>query len=656
MDDFTTRHTIKKEIDMESTIRLFKAVEVGVNLTIGKEEAEKAVRNLFEKTIAKGFIFSPEVARNYTETELDKIIKIVEKEVGLTAKQMNSSFHKSWKKIKEASIEQLVIEQVIHYFTTYGFESLGIYDKDSVYIPNEKLEIPELEEGITLVVIKGYTKSEIKEKLLSMLHSGIALGEDTINDVTDVATFVELTEEEIESVKNKEVKVALYDYLGLFPENPIEFLRFLVYKSTKKTLLIKDSATIETIKANTNLDVLGLLVKYKKKHGLERLSEIFYRFKPIWLAFRTSKQLKVTINKIRRLAVAYHKPMKEDYLNEITALLKNNDPIDIDKLNAELARVNTFRKIRLAYALKFRTADAHSILYRVRNGKGFATGFEFSNKKNAKGMLDVVIDSIVEDVKTNVEGKKIYIPEYINYALPTTEKQFTGDFPSGTCVTVPKDMIVGIHWDNVDRHRIDLDLSLINQSEGKIGWDSSYRTENRDILFSGDITDAQKPDGASELFYVKRQKKTASILLVNYYNMDSCGNVEVPFKILVAKESPKSFSNNYMVNPNNVVSVAKTQINQKQLILGLLVTTTDECRFYYTETYIGRSITASESEFVKNSRQYLFDFYENTINLKDVLVKSGAEIVSAKEESDIDLSPESLEKDTIVKLVVSSKK
>lgn len=629
---------------MESTIKLFKAV------VVKSKRKKNPSKELLEQTIKRGFVFSPEVVYNYSDKELTKLIEVIEKEVGLTAEQMNSSFHKSWGKVRDAPIEQLIIEQLIHYFTTYGFEMLGIYNKDSVYVPSEKLEIPEIDKGgITLVVIHGYTKKELKDKLVDLLSSGIALHKDTIDNVVDVATFVKLNEKEIEAIKNKEVKIALYDYLGLFPENPVEFLRYAVYKSIGKTLLIKDSDTIKQIKDKKNLDILTLFIKYKKKYGLTNLAQIFYRFKPLFLAFKTNKRLNHVINQLRRLAEEHHKPMREDYLNSITSKIKNEEKIDKKELEKELSRVNTFRKIRLAYALKFRTSNPESILYRIRNGKGYATEFKFNQKNKAKTILDIVLDSITKDMKKNVRGKKIYIPEFITYTLPATEKQFTGDFPSGSYISIPKDMVMGIHWENVDGHRIDLDLSLINKDEGKIGWDSSYRTDDRSVLFSGDVTDAPKPRGASELFYVQRQAIQSSILLVNYYNYDD--EVEAPFKIIVAKEQVKNFKNNYMVNPNNVVSIAKSKINQKQKILGLLVTTTNECRFYFTETYVGQSITSSNNLFVENSRKYLFDFYQNTISLNKILEKSGAKIVNEKEKCDIDLSPETLEKDTILNLL-----
>ncbi len=630
---------------MKSTIKLFKALE------IKNKRKKNPSKALLEKTIRKGFIFSPEVISNYSD--YSKLIKVVEKELGLSGEQMNNAFHKSWEKIKTADIEQLVMEQIVHYITTYGFEKLGIYNEESVYIPKEKLEIPGLKEDIRLFIIKGYTKKELKEKLLVLLSSGIALKEDTINAIIEVSKLVILSSKEIDLIRNKEVKIRLYDELKTIPENPLEFLRYLVYKTTGESLLIKNKKLTEMIKEKNSGNTRTLLNRYHKKYGLTRLAEIFYRFKPIFLAFKREEILGINskINKIRKLAIKHHKPMPEDYLNSITGKIKNKKKINRIKLNEELSKVNIFRKVRLAYALNYRTKDVDSILYKIRNGKGYAKEFEFSNKTAAKGVLKIVEESIVKDIKKNVKGKKIYIPEEINYALPATEKQFVGNFPSGTYVTLPKDMVVGVHWENVDTHRIDLDLALISMGT-KIGWDSAYRTEERDILFSGDLTSAPKPNGAVELFYLKRQIKNPFLLSLNYYNYDE--DVKVPFKILVAKEEVKNFKRNHMVNPNNVVALAKSEISQKQMVLGLLVPTTQETRFYFTEASLGQSITSSSTDFMEHTRQYLLDFNKNALDLKTILEKAGAKFVK-KEKCEINLSPEELEKDSILNLLVDKK-
>lgn len=638
----------------KQTIKLFKAVP------IVKKEQKKPSIDIVVKTIQRGFLFSPEVVANYSENELNKLILEVEKEIGLTPKQLNASFHKSWGKIKEASIEQLVIEQLIHYVTTYGFEELGIFNDDSVYIPTERLEIPNIKlDKIKLVVIKGYTESELKDKLLKLLSFGIALKEDTIEAIVEIATNVEITTEEIEKIKNKEVKIMLYDYLEKIPKNPTEFMRYLIYKATNKTLIIKDKETIEALKEksrNNDTDIVILFDKYKNKYSLEKLAEVFYRYKPLFLALKQNSKMNKYINKIRKLANKHHKPMKEDYLNSITRKIKDGSLWDeeIAKFVGETEKVNIFRRIRLAYALKFRTSDAESILYRIRNGKAYTTNFNFKNKELAQKVLSVLLQSIINDIKLNVEGKKIYIPENIKYALPTTEKQFTGNIPSGSYVSIPKDMVFGIHWENVDNHRIDLDLSLTNITQGKIGWDSRYRTSERDILFSGDITNASKPNGASELFYIQKQNDTSYLVNLNYYNFNK--RVPVPFKIIVAEEAVKNFNGNYMVNPNNVVAINKTIIDKLQKILGLVTAEPEECRFYFTETNLGKSITSSVSNVTENARKYIMNYYKNTITLNEVLKDAGAEIVDSEEDCDINLTPETLEKDTILNLLIKNDK
>jgi len=289
------------------------------------------------------------------------------------------------------------------------------------------------------------------------------------------------------------------------------------------------------------------------------------------------------------------------------------------------------------------------VLYRIRNGKGWATEaieYNTEQKKEARKVSNIILNSIVGDIKKNVEGKKVYIPSFIDYGLPATEKQFTDNFPSGTYISVPDDLIVGIHWQNVDQNRIDLDLSLV-EMDNKIGWDGDYRTSKRDVLFSGDMTDA--PKGASELFYVKKQPRKVFILFVNYYNYSA--DIEVPFKILVAEEKVGKLKMNYMVNPNNVLAIAKSRINQKQKMLGLLVTSESGNRFYFAETNVGKSITSRNNKYSEYSRKYLSNFYENSISIRDLLVRTGAKITDSKEESDIDLSPEILEKDSILNLL-----
>jgi hypothetical protein len=626
---------------VQSTIRLFKALPVDDHNAIKTDDWG------LETTLPKGFVFTPEVIQNYQN--LPHLVALVNQAYGRSSEELNQTFHKSWAKVRDTPIERLVFEQILHYMTTYGAERAGVYDENNVFIPGEILEAPELKDGIRLVVIRGLTKDEIKTELMKLLDAGVALHENTLKDVIDVATWVGLTEPEVTGIKNKEAKAALYDYFGFVPTKPVDFLRHVVYRATEKTLLIKNKGTTEAIKARQNTDITRLFDIYEKEVGLASLAEIFYRYKPIFLAFRTNTKLKKTINKIRRLAVANHKPMQEDLLNNITARLKHREAPDAASFNEAMSHASIFRKTRLAYALKFRTTDADAILYRVRNGKSYAKEFDFTNKRGAEIMYQAVMKLIVKDVAENVAGKKIFIPAGLKYGLPATEKQFTGNLPTGTYVELSEDLVCGIHWENVGHSRIDLDLSIQNATD-KFGWDASYRNGSGDILFSGDITDAPAPNGASELFHVGGTARGAWLMNVNYYNF--MAETPVPFKIIVAHDTKSNVESHRTVDPNNIIAQATAEMTVKQKQLGIIVATDESTKFYFAETGVGGGVTAKNNEHAEQARKFLLKNYTDSIVLNDVLTQAGAIIVDTDPlEADIDLSPEAVDKTTILDLL-----
>jgi len=622
---------------LTSTLKLFNAIP------IDEAKKEKPSKKLTELTLNHGFIFSPQVIGNYKEKELIEIIELVSNEIGLSPSQMNSSFHKSWKKVRDAPMYQLLMEQLFHYITTYGYESIGVYDQNTVFIPNERLDVPGISGETKLAIVKGYTIRQLKTKLLTMLESGIAL--DNIDDIIEVSKYCKVGEKDIEQIKNKEVRIRLYKNLNLLPEEPIEFLRLVLFE-TGNELLINNKKTRETIR-KSDVKLVKLFELYDKQYGYNRLAQIFLRFKDLFLSFRVQDpNLKPIINKISNLSKKYHVALTPSLLNDVTGLLKQNKKINTAKLRKELDNANIFRKIRLLHALHYRTLGVNTILYKIRNGKSYATDFEFSNTKGAKEIYELVLKSISYDLR-NLKGKKIYIPSNITYSLPATAKQFTGNIPSGSYVTVPKDMIFGVNWNNVKGNRIDLDLSVISINNGKIGWDARYRGDGASILFSGDMTDAQ--NGASELFYINKDFEDIMMMYVNYFNYNE--SIPVPVKVVVAQEHANSFGQNYMIDPNNIQCIAKTEINTKQKILGLIVIKKGECRFYFSETSLGDKITSGGGDNNNKAREYLVNYMTNMVTLNDILESVGVELVDKVTKDCIDLSPEVIEKDSFIKLL-----
>ena len=632
---------MKTELEVKKALlNLFNAVLV--------DEKKEHVHDddVLKQTIKNGYVLQP-----YIESKTN-LLKLINRVVGLSGKKANASFHKSWKIVAEADIEQLVLQQITHYITTYGFEKLGIYSKDTVYIPDEKLDLPK-PLNMKLTVIKAMTTDEVREAIVQLAGSGIALGKETVTDVFTIIKELEFTADIIKELKNREVKALLYDHFDICPEEPVEYLRYVISKLTGESLLIKNQYLIDKIKEAKNkrgkmFDVFfdGLL-----KQAPADLASIFFRYKPLFLAMKSISNNKAFFNRLRKQANKLHKPLPEDYLNNVTGKIRNKQ-LDLTELNKRLDDASIFRKIRLINALTFRLNDPEAVVYRVRNGRGWATEYTWADEltTSTEEAVDAVFDSIVSELSKNVAGQTILIPNGIHYAVPATEKQFTGHLPTGSYVSSKKDMIFGVHWCNVDGNRIDLDLSLVG-AEGKIGWDGAYRSGD-DILFSGDVTDAPGKKGASELFFIKKGGKLKpNLLTLNYYNYDD--EYPVPCKFFVADEKPKKRFSNYMVDPNRIVAAANMTIDQKQNMLGLAIHVDGENRIYFGNINIGNSISSSFSVPAVNTRKYMVASLVNSLSLKKTLKKAGAKVVKEKPEGEfVDLSPESLDKTSIIKLLV----
>ena len=155
----------------KAILRLFNSI------LVVETSPEKLASDVQERTIRNGYLLSPEI------TPTDERLANIEAVVGISGEKANAAFHKSWKTIRDTPIQILVIQQIIHYMTTYGFESLGIYNKDTVYIPVEALDIPEIElDKIPFVVVRSISREELLAAFVA-LCSGIALAEDTIADL-----------------------------------------------------------------------------------------------------------------------------------------------------------------------------------------------------------------------------------------------------------------------------------------------------------------------------------------------------------------------------------------------------------------------------------------------------------------------------------------
>lgn len=577
------------------TLKLFSAV-------LQKESEEKAYVSKAGYVIESGALWAKkDIDRFYKNEKLDGY-------------GLNKTFHKSWDKILTSSRTALLMDQIRHYISTYGsnFET-------EVYIPNEVLDVPDLK--VSFKVIKAYSKEELIQKCLKLLQSGIALKEETINDVlTILVDELSYRFTGNENIKNKEAVVIIADMYGVIPKDMMVFFRYIIYRTTGESLLIKSNEVIEAIK-NSNYNPA---VKFEQ-FGLERLAEIFNRFKPLFLAYKS--KCPKTINKISKLSKVYHKPLVSNPLNSATSFILSNKDIHW------LDNATPFTLFRALSACYTRLQGQYAFTYRVRNGKSFAKNSKVSGAvwPNYEFLMDYCRE------RFNLTGKKFFIPHDVEYALPTSEKMFVGNIPTGSKF-YGASMAVGVYWENQWGAQ-DLDLSGLNIG-GKIGWNASYKQGKGDLMYSGDITDAS--NGAVEYLYAKQGLSEPTLVKNNVYA--GAGNCE--YKIIIGKGDQVDY--NYMMNPNNLFVETKCQSIQRQTILGILIPERKRQCFVILNFGAGASRVSGNSEISMLATKALYQQWSNPITFNFMIQELGGEIVGRIEDAEFNFSLDNLEKDSFL--------
>lgn len=622
----------------------------------------------------------------------EEVVKTAIELYGKDGQKWNETLHKDFEIVRNSPILDLLIQQMLHYITTYGFEELNIFSSDTVYIPKEEVSIPDLNvDDIELVVIKPITSEELSNRINTLINSGIALSQQSVDDIIVLSDYID--KNTFDDIKNREVKIKLYDKYQVTPRNPEEFLRFLIFKLTNSTLKIQNSETIVNLKYSNKKLTLDLLNSYIKNNGIEPLSSIFLRNKNLFLSLKTSdkdySQINTIINKIRKMAVKYHKPLRKNVLDCLT---DKNINVDYVELANALEKITIFREIRILNGLLYRLSDNNNIVYRIRNGKSYVSKVEDNSEEYMNRLLqlsDYIRRHLLYRLSQKVSGKMVYIPDNVTYAAPTSEKQFSGNIPQGSYISIPRnsDIVYGIHWNNlcsgtkkgfygeVDslcEERVDLDLKQMNKNE-VFGWDASYRDNNKNILFSGDVTDAPLPKGATELFYVNKNYGYGAFLIT--LNMFTSNSEDVPFEFVIAKEDKSSnVRKGYVLNPNNIIEKIDMVVkkSERQKTVGLIVIS-DDIKFYFNDFSIGASCsTSSRTPITMGAFDYMQTYTKTQLKLNDLLKEAGALVintptinieeevtddegnitkVSKEIKADIDLSIPNISKDTIIEIL-----
>lgn len=559
--------------------------------------------------VKKGYIVHP-----------DACTKSVKKFIDELNVDYNSTFYKTFEDVLSKSRFELFIDQVCHYASTYGTGFQG-----EAWVPNNEYKDTQVFVFDKYKVITAVSVEEMCNKCLNLMYSGIAMKQETIDACVDFVYTAVVKKKfnkesiDIDKIQNREALVVMCSKFGMYPSNAISLFRYIVYAATNETLLIKNRTLIEKIKNSCN----AFNFRYLTDREIVALSTIFFRYKPLFLAFKCTMNSPV-INKIRRLAEKNHKPLKAGMLetmlnNDALALYALGEKFDTDKLNKEIENCTNFKLIRLLQTITEKTVVLMACfedsinkkngsvesksMYIIRNGKVFFKNVytQYSNDeiKNIVNVLgdiyNILKTKLVENLKTNItEGTTAtYIPvEGLDIACPVSEKNFIGNYPNGTRYTLKDDNIFGIFWKN-EWGTHDFDLSYQDIYGNRISWNSGYYDHRRKdgkntIVYSGDMTDAN-PHATECIKFTKDVEN--GIFSINRYS----GREGSKFEIFMSQSN--KFDHNkiktlpYMVDPNTIVFKSDCVSDKSQKMLGIVC----DGNMYLSNLSVGNGIVANYS-------------------------------------------------------------
>ena len=558
-------------------------------------------------------------------------------------KYNKTTLHNSFKDVAEKDVKDLLVAQLDHYFSIYmqtEETSSDLIDSSLVHVPVKSESNDDEPFIFNTTMVSLITKEELLDRVAKMLSSGIALSDATQRHLFSIFKYYK-DEIDVEIIKNKEFLMRAYSQLDIVPKKAEQLLRYLIYRLTNATLLINSQrdrqliySKINNYNSYDNEKLNNIIKEYAKENGVESIAKQFNRYRKLWIIFKhVGKDAASIINRARKLSSKLNQP------HNLMALDKINDKnIDLEEVKKQLEKVSIFKKFSLLNSIY--NASSNNKMYFIRNGHIYSTVKEKTSKAGYK-VKNTIFNSIKKDIGKNIKSKRFYIPDGIMYAVPTSEKNFVDNIPMFTRYRMDKNSIIGIYWTNTDTSRVDLDLHY-NSKDIHVGW-NTYNS-NEKIVFTGDITNAPKPEGATEAFYIKENLKDdfAVIEISNF-----AGKPDT-FELFIAGDPNKEiFDREKIINSKELAFkfIGLTITDQTQC-LGIIDSQEDYRDFIFTNVSSGFNRTPVRGEHKNIMLNAMRSAAKNRLFLNDLIVKLGGEITLDKEKADYDLSINSLTKDS----------
>lgn len=626
----------------QATIKLFKSVL----LKNGKQISPEKSREYRIEAIKHGIVIDPEVFVGRSLSEAREIVEDTIAEYGVNMLKVNSTFYKRFSDVEKRSSWDLYLDQALHYMSTYG---RGIDRNDIIGYEPEQLTWLGADIADDLTCIEALTAEELADKVKNLLTSGMALSEETQGHLIVIINGCKLpVSEYLDQVSNREFMCRMCKELGLLPKSFDEFTRYLIYLGTGSTLLIKSRVVINSLghldddrwydDTSHYAPLEKAFNQYVKTFGIERVAKNITRYRKLYLILRKHFDDKTLLNRALKLSKKLYVPRKQSPLEHVM-----DDDVDFDEIGNSLEKAPVYKLIKVMNAVKRYDQFAKARYFKIRNGKSwlkmnessfkpsFTTlpdlrlrGDSFNSKNQRAKYIQALINRELKDRYGDWSNKVFYIPDGVDYAVPTSGKDFVGTMPFMSVYDFKGENVsLGVAWDT----QADLDLHMLSCNQ-HYGWNGSYQG---DVTFSGDMTHLNRYGYAAEFYKLSAGKiQSPMVVSVNDYYSDETikfdvfvtgANVDRHVKQGVATQiGPKSVLFHDTISPFDASKM-----------LMMVLPTKEGFKIAFTATSFGNTRVPG----VDDSMKLLIDTFQHQIDhtfmLSDLIELLGGKIVSDKE-------------------------
>lgn len=489
---------------------------------------------------------------------------------------------------ENSNIVDLLGKQFLHYLEVYGLDRPGLFNLE---VDGGKCA--------SVTFVRAVTLDEFGKMVQTILYRNAP--------VKDAPTFQKIVDHyqiefDINKVENNELRVMLFDIKKHTYLNGDDAMRYLVYKATGNSMLIKSKKVIESLIGYPK-DIM--LVNFLEKHSAV-LPQVFNRHKDLFLSLK-GQATRSVINRIARKSKTMHVPIIEG-INKRFVRGALGQRISNYRVLDKISIRDKFKYLNL---LEYKKEQCSLDAFVIRNGKvHLEPNRPIWDLSVIDGVIKEVLKSLEKDL-ISLRDKKILLDGSVHYGLPISRKQTLGQLPFGTKI-IPKGMDIssGIYWENAGGAR-DLDLSAVDPSGNRTGWGmySGYDKRNP-INFSGDVTSA--PNGAMEFMTSKVHKTEPYGLFVNIY----AGEVGAKMQIVIGEKTSDKWIGNAIIREDHI-------LNSKGNIIGFV----KDGKFVVYTCRLNNSMISGGSKTNAILQRGLADFW--TINR--LLVELGIDFDVAKD-------------------------